>query len=185
MLKYLIPPVMAVACLASVNAYAVGPGYLGDMTNKTVNIGNTFTVPGAFEDVYIFDTVASEVAVGAAITIDLDLAFLPGPEFQLSNMRVEFFDPSNASIAFDTLTGPTDTLVVQTTIPAALGYKFIVSGDVTGSFGGSYGGLLQMVMPVPEAETWALLLAGLGILASTRLGRLLPRSSRTTPAALA
>lgn len=183
MLKRLIPPVMAVACLASVNAYAVGPGDLGDMTNKTVSIGNTFSIPGPFKDIYIFDTTASQFANGAAITIDLDLPFLPGPEFQLSDMLIELRNPLDALLAWDTLTGPTDTLSLGAAIPAGLDYKFIVSGKVTGALGGSYGGLLQMVSPVPETETWALLLGGLGVLAGTR--RLRKRNSDTTVAALA
>lgn len=185
MLKRLIPPVMAVACLASVNAYAVGPGYLGDMTNQTVNIGNTFFGPSSFSDIYIFDTSGSGLAVGATVTVELDLPLLPGTEFQLSDVRIEFFDSSDASLGFDTQSSFSDTLVVNASVPAALGYKFVVSGNVTGTLGGSYGGLLQMVSPVPEAETWALLLAGLGVLVGTRLGRLRARNSRIAVAALA
>lgn len=52
------------------------------------------------------------------------------------------------------------TLSVIATLPADMGYKFVVSGDVTGNFGGSYGGVLQ-ALPVPEPETHSMLLAGL------------------------
>lgn len=184
MLKKLMFPTMTVACLASVNAHAVAPGDLGDMTNRSVSIGNTFLTPGAFSDAYIFDTVAGSSAVGAAITIDLDLPFLAGTEFQLSNMQVAFYNALGGLIASDTLTGPTDTLAVHATIPAALDYRFIVSGNVTGTLGGSYGGLVQL-LTVPETESWALLLAGLGILAGTRLGRHLRRSPGVAGSALA
>lgn len=81
-LKRLIPPVMAVACLASINAHAVGPGDLGDVKNRTVSIGNSFSSgTGLFEDIYIFDTIAPEVAVGAAITVDLDWRSCLAPSF--------------------------------------------------------------------------------------------------------
>jgi len=56
-----------------------------------------------------------------------------------------------------------DTLVTRrfvATLPANIGYKFVVSGDVTGNFGGSYGGVLQ-ALPAPEPETHTMLLAGL------------------------
>lgn len=98
-------------------------------------------------------------------------------------MQVAFLDALGAVIASDTLTAPTDTLPVHATTPAALDYRFIVSGNVTGTLGGSYGRLLQMVVPVPEAETWALLLAGLGILAGTDLGRRPSRDSRLAASA--
>ena len=56
--------------------------------------------------------------------------------------------------------GPDYTPSIVTTLPADMGYKFVASGDVTGNFGGSYGGVLQ-ALPVPEPETHAMLLAGL------------------------
>lgn len=85
-------------------------------------------------------------------------------------MQVAFYDALGGLIAYDTLTGPTDTLAVYATFPAALDYKFVVSGDVTGTLGGSYGGVVQL-LTVPETESWVLLLAGLGILAGGHLRR--------------
>lgn len=187
MLKRLIAPVVAVAGLVSVNAHAApfAPGYLGDMTDKSVAIGNSFSTPGSFQDVYIFDTTGGGVTNGAAVTFDLDVAFWPGVEFQLSSMRLDLFDPSNALLAWDTLTGAGDTLAIQSAISPGSGYKFVVSGNVTGTLAGSYGGLLQMISPVPEAETWMLLLGGLGVLVGARLRRRVPSSPDLAGAALA
>jgi hypothetical protein len=47
-------------------------------------------------------------------------------------------------------------------LPSALDYRFVVSGDVMGTLGGSYGGILQAV-PVPEVDASVMLLAGLGL----------------------
>jgi len=162
----LILSLLAAASLASVNAHAAapfGPGDLGDLTGKTVSIGNTFVTVGSFSDEYIFDITSFSAAVGTSVTIELDLPFWAGAEFQLSNMQITFVDASNNAIAWDTQAGPGDTtLSVTTTLPAANDYKFIVSGVVTGTMGGSYGSVLQ-ALPVPETETWAMLLTGLGL----------------------
>ena len=64
---------------------------------------------------------------------------------------------------YQSATAPDDyTLSLSAMLPAATGYRFVVSGNVTGTLGGSYGGVLAAA-PVPEPETWAMLLAGLGL----------------------
>jgi hypothetical protein len=45
----------------------------------------------------------------------------------------------------------------------------VVSGNVTGTSGGSYGGVLQAA-PVPEPKSWMSLVAGLGLI-GLKLGR--------------
>jgi hypothetical protein len=57
------------------------------------------------------------------------------------------------------------TLSVVATLPANIGYQFVVSGDVTGNLGGGYGDVLQ-ALPVPKPETHAMLLAGMCLLGS-------------------
>lgn len=150
------------------SASAVGPGYLGNLSGQTYTIGNTFSAiayGSSFVDTYVFDIAPQSVTVGTAVTINLDIPLFPGPEFELSNMSIKFTDATGVTtFDIDNQTNPADnTLSVFATLPAALGYKFIVAGDVTGSFGGSYGGVLQ-AMPVPEPETYAMFMAGLGLM---------------------
>ena len=158
---------LAAALLASTHVYAaapVGPSDLGDLTGQTFSIGQTYGSGVSFIDEYIFDITSFSAAVGTSVTIELDVPFLPGPEYQLSFMQLAFEDSLGNILATDVQAGPTDTtLSVSTTLVAGLDYKFIVSGTATGTYGGSYGGVLQ-ALPVPETETWAMILTGLGLI---------------------
>jgi hypothetical protein len=159
-------PLLAAMLMGYVgSASAVGPGYLGNLTGNTYNIGNTFSAlayGSSFVDTYLFDIAPTSVTVGTTVTINLDLPFFAGPEFELSNMSIKFTDATGVTVYdVDSRNNAVDyTLSVVATLPANIGYKFVVSGDVTGNFGGSYGGVLQ-ALPVPVPETHAMLLAGL------------------------
>ncbi len=143
-------------------ASAVGPGYLGNLTDNSVSIGNSFT-GGSFSDVYTFDILPISAVAGTTVTLNFDIPQLPGTEFELSNMMIKFLDSSNNLITFDSTLDISNALQLSSTLLAGNGYQFIVSGDVTGTMGGSYGGVLAAVA-VPEAETYAMMLAGLGLI---------------------
>lgn len=144
-------------------AAAVGPGDLGNLSGQTVSIGNSFGAGAAFSDEYLFDILPESVTVGTAVTINLDIPQFAGQEFAIENFAVAFKDNLGATIASDTQTSPTDyTLSIFANLFPANDYRFVVSGDVTGTMGGSYGGVLQAA-PVPEAEAYTMLLAGLGL----------------------
>ncbi|MBT9568231.1 MAG: FxDxF family PEP-CTERM protein [Thiobacillus sp.] len=153
------------------SAAAIGPGDLGNLTGQTVNIGNSFAAGAAFNDEYIFDIMPESATVGTAVTINLDIPQFNGQEFAIENFSVAFKDSLNNIIASDFQTSLSDyTLSVFANLPAALDYKFAVSGSVIGTLGGSYGGVLQAV-PVPETKTYAMMLAGLGLVGFTVLRR--------------
>lgn len=156
------------------SAVAAGPSYLGNLSGQTVGIANTYYISSSlfpsgstFADIYSFDISPVSVAVGTSVTINLDLPFLSGPEFELSNMMIQFADAFGTLIVADAQSDAADTtLSVAATLPMANDYKFIVSGKVTGTLGGSYGGVLQAISvayPVPEADTYALMGLGLGL----------------------
>ncbi|SEL61254.1 FxDxF family PEP-CTERM protein [Nitrosovibrio tenuis] len=161
--KLLLLVPMLVGYMSS--ASAVGPGYLGNLSGNTYSIGHTFSAlahDSPFVDTYIFDIAPQSVTVGTTVTINLDMPFFPRPQFELLNMSIKFTDATGATIYdTDNQSNAADyTLAVSATLPAALGYKFVVAGDVTGNLGGSYGGVLQ-ALPVPEPETHTMVLAGL------------------------
>jgi hypothetical protein len=62
------PPLVATMLIAYVgSASAVGPGYLGNLTGNTYNIGNTFSTlayGSSFVDTYLFDIAPTSVNGG-------------------------------------------------------------------------------------------------------------------------
>lgn len=43
-------------------------------------------------------------------------------------------------------------------------YTLQIKGNITGSIGGGYSGVLQLAAPIPEPESYGMLLAGLGLI---------------------
>lgn len=160
----LVQTLLALALAGAMgSAAAVGPSDLGNLSGLTVSIGNSFAAGAAFSDEYIFDIMPESATVGTAVTINLDIPQFPGQEFAIEDFAMAFKDSLNNTIVSDFQTSLTDyTLSVFANLPAALDYKFVVTGNVTGTLGGSYGGVLQAV-PVPEAKSYAMMLAGMGL----------------------
>ena len=144
-------------------ATAVGPGYLGNLTDQTTSIGNSFAAGALIDDIYTFDILPQSATAGTAVTINLN--FNGQTAFAISNFKIAFEDSSSNVITFD------DTLVnnalsISADLASGTGYQFVVSGDATGTLGGSYGGALGAVAaPVPEAKSYGMMLAGLGLIA--------------------
>lgn len=156
-------------------ASAVGPGTLGYLAG-TISIGNSFNSgpSGYFSDLYTFDIGPTSYVAATTVTLNFDIPQLPGPEYQLSNMAIEFRDSSNALIGYDNTLDSSNALQLSSVLAVGTGYKFIVSGYVTGTLGGSYGGVLAAA-PVPEAKTYAMMLAGLAL-----VGFMARRNARST-----
>ncbi len=137
--------------------------HLGDITGLAANIGNSFGAAAygsSFSDLYTFDLSTASQSVGTTVTIDLSVGPL---NFQLSNMAIKLTDSTGATTyAMDNTMDASKALQVSATLNSGTGYRFLVTGDVTGNIGGAYGGVLQAA-PIPEAETYAMMLAGLGL----------------------
>ena len=136
---------------------------LGDLTGLAANIGNSFGAAAygsSFSDVYTFDLSTASQSVGTTVTIDLNVGQL---NFELSNMAITLTDSTGATTyAMDNTMDASKALQLSATLASGTGYRFLVTGDVTGNIGGAYGGVLQAA-PIPEAETYAMMLAGLGL----------------------
>jgi len=146
------------------SAAAVGPNYLGNLSGQSFSIGSSFLPSSVINDVYTFDILPFASVAGTAVTVNLDIPSSAGTEFAISNFGVEFRDASNTLIASDFQTSSTDyTVEIAADLLAGMGYKFVVSGNVTGTLGGSYGGALAAA-PVPEAGAYTMMLAGLGLI---------------------
>ncbi len=160
-----LPRLLATGVLAGMScvAQASGPGPLGDLSGLAVSIGNSLPAGTVFGDTFAFDLAAPVAFAGTAVALELDLPLTPGTEFHIADFGIALYDAANQLIAQDVASAPDDyTLGLSAYLPAATGYRFVVSGNASGLLGGSYGGALAAA-PVPEPETWAMLLAGLGV----------------------
>lgn len=137
---------------------------IGNLSGTSFAIGNSFAAGAGILDTYTFDIMPEAAVAGTAVSIELDIPLFTGQEFAISNFMIAFYDAANTLLASDTQANANDTTLDINNLMLTSGtdYKFVVSGNVTGTLGGSYGGALAAA-PVPEAETWAMLLAGLGL----------------------
>jgi hypothetical protein len=133
--------------------------------------GDAFTAADSgrsFADVYTFGVAGIPFDVAASVTS----SFLDSPgtkDLLITGLSLYRFDPAtmavigNAVAGID-LTGPGDNAVDSWSLTAfglpVGAYAVRVDGQVVGVGGGSFGGDLT-VSPVPEAASYAMLLAGL------------------------
>jgi hypothetical protein len=176
---------LAITLLASGAANAVATVTTTDWGVHSLGMSATGQpVPGSFEDFYTFSYTASSLTSGLAVL----------PVFVGGNAFLSIIDGSYSLWAAGANTAGTglgdgdDTnlvtwnfsaaaaTVVQTYTPTAAGnYFYRVAGNATGSAGGMY--VLSSAltaapaMPIPEPQTYAMLLAGLGVIGFMALRR--------------
>lgn len=145
---------LAAVLAVSGSAFAVGPGPLGPIGSSAIFIGNTVT--DVFDDVYTFSLASSGSISGGVNAINIEDMFnipkkglgvsLTGPAVWNSTP----IDKTPSSFSFLNLVAGT--------------YALHVVGFADGDDGGIYAGAFKFTAaPVPEPETYALMLAGLGI----------------------
>lgn len=153
---------------AAVIAVALASGMVSAMA-ATFNIGNLpiapavysnvlSVAPGAFSDLYSFlFPVGASTGSGSAISIDVATIL------NIDTIQVSLLDAGLNTLASGTV-GDTSVLFDQ---PLTVGsaYSFRVTGNALGSAGGTYA-FLASAAPVPEPESYALMLAGLAVIGS-------------------
>ena len=149
------------------------------ITNLTIgplpasaNYGNTFATASStpFYDAYFF-TIPDGFASSVTSTISV------GSFLGINNLQARLYSGNSNTIgtvggsiisAWGTMLNPApgitvDTVILNPTAPLLAGiYTLQIRGTVVGSGGGSYAGVLN-ITPIPEPETYAMLLAGLGL----------------------
>ncbi len=146
--------------------------YLGALSAPaSINYGDTFYAPTSqrFYDDFTF-TVSPEASL-SSITASINL----GAFFGINNISARLYQGSGPFSGASTplmqawsapfsagggLTGSTTVISVPSL--AANTYTLEIRGDVVGSAGGSYSGVLNLA-PVPEPETYGMMLVGLGL----------------------
>lgn len=138
-----------------------GTTYFGDIfdtptSGKTFSDQFTFTISSAN-----LDAVVASISTNTAFDLDIT-------GFSLINTATSAVVASGTQLS----TGTLDTWTLAGVTVGAGSYALVVDGKVLGAYGGSFGG---NVNAVPEPETYAMLLAGLGVMGA--IGRRKTKSS--------
>jgi hypothetical protein len=149
-----------IAAAAALSFAAVGSFAMPlDPLSPSASFSNTVT--GAFTDVWTFN-LGTESAVAASITnVEVTFAGMSAGKilgFMAYLNGTQLFGPTS-SVTAGGITVTTQVLAGGTTLPAGM-YELTISGTGITGANASYGGNI-VATPVPEPETYALMLAGL------------------------
>lgn len=157
-----------------VAALGLSVGLSGHAQAMTTDIG-TLTAPtsmahvilkpvGPFSDTWIFDIVGTPLWAGGSVS-NLSISLSPLLTlYNIDSLSVKLFNASHTLIQdLDLNPGSSANIKVGSgTFPVGNDYYLTISGNASGMFGGQYV-FAVTTLPVPETETWAMLLAGLGL----------------------
>jgi hypothetical protein len=180
----LLTSVLAISSVSafadSVTNLAVGP------LPTSLSYGNSFaaaTTGTTFFDAYYF-TIPNGSANSVTSSINLDSIL------GLTNLKARLYagnvnDTTNSVTSIIENWGTTAnyspsvgiTTVVLNPISLLAGsYTLQIKGTVAGLSGGSYAGVLNIASPVPEPESYAMLIAGLGVIGATAKRRIIKQA---------
>jgi len=133
--------------------------------HASFEIGGGFKSAGSFIDYYLFSINPAASVTSSAVVLNNQSVFnITGATYSLwsGDGAGAGVDTLVATFALDGTTGNT----FNSQALAVGNYFYKVTGNVTGAFGGLYSLTSTLVTaPVPEPETYALMLAGLGAVA--------------------
>jgi hypothetical protein len=151
--------------VASLVAAALSVGVAHADTRSVGTIGSTtqvfnHTQLGSFQDTINFSITGASTLSGAAN--NLVLSFGSFSALDIAGLTVNVWNNihPNGTINFGSFAGNNQTYSFS--LPSAGDYHVDITGVANGTFGGTYGITLSAA-PVPEPETFAMLLAGLGL----------------------
>ena len=165
-LKHLILALGLVSVAGMANATTTAVGSVG------VGVPAPFSgiaAPGLFNDIFTFNLPTNGGTGYSVINFPVSIPGVGSFNSQLTTMSL-FSDPDSNVIGDElpvftvSQIGGADSLSKSWGELAAGSYFLLISGYTNGTLGGIYSGAIS-VTPVPEPETWAMLLAGLGIVA--------------------
>jgi hypothetical protein len=160
---------LGLASAAQANDISVDLGSVGAPKALSQVISHSI---GTFTDKWTFDIPYTLSSGGSVSNLAISLSGW-GTLYNIDNLSVQLYGANNALISdLDTNAGSSSQIKVGSGVfPAADNYYFKVSGKADGSFGGQYVFAVN-TLPVPEPETYAMLLAGLGILGAAARRRM-------------
>jgi hypothetical protein len=147
----------AVLATAAMSASAVVYN-IGTMPLAPTIYSNTASLPFSvvsFSDRYNFVfPVGGATASGSSVSVNVTGLL------NITDIKVSLFNSSNVLINSGG-TGVSSQLF-NTPLTAGLSYYYTVTGTANGAVGGAYS-FIASAAPVPEPETYALMLAGIGV----------------------
>ncbi len=153
---------------AASSSFAVTSEPLG-LLAPTASFSRTVSA-GSFMDTYNFDLSVASIVAASATNVEITFGSfsfggISGFAAMLNNqpLNLNSFTSSNGGV-----TVKTSVLAGSTTLPAGT-FLLKISGTA-GPGGASYGGNI-VATPVPEPESYAMLLAGLGVMGAIAVRR--------------
>ena len=153
---------MAGGAHATNNLALVDGMYLGAFGAPTT-YGDTFAVAlqGAIDHSLTF-TITTPLFAGSGVS-DIPLSFFSIDYTNITGLSATILDSSNSLYASFVTNGDPDHLILPANSFFAAGnYTLKIGGNSVGTNGGFYS-IAAVTVPVPEPETWAMLLAGVGL----------------------
>jgi hypothetical protein len=135
---------------------------------QVVPIGNTIVtegIPTSFLDIWVFDLTPDSLLESVQLTVQAEDG---SPTIDPTSFDTALFDSTDTPIAgsleFFSSIGMLSWIPFNM-ISAGTDYSLRITGSAIGTFGGAYAGTMAVVpVPIPEPETYAMILAGLGLL---------------------
>lgn len=150
---------IAVSALAagSVQAATVNAGTISGSYSTVFNVAQGVS----FADTVNFSIASPSTLTGTAASLKLNFGSLS--LLDIAGLTVNVWNNSHpfGTTNFGSFAGGTGSYTFN--LPTAGDYHVDITGTATGAFGGTYAVGLQ-VAAVPEPETYAMLLAGLGVM---------------------
>jgi hypothetical protein len=137
-------------------------GFFGDVigaNHSGATFADKFTFSVSGSTPMSLDTIISSISNSASTGLDITGLALYGTGTSTSSTSGTLVSSGHMMQS-----GSIDVWTLSTTNLAAGNYYLQVSGNVMGTTGASFGGALQMAAPVPEPETYGMMLGGLGVL---------------------
>ena len=157
----------AVAVAAALSAPAAPAAVTDWGVHDFMEVGVMVVPPGAFDDFFKFTMPAFGEASSVAVSNNLlSVLNITGGTVTLREGTYGDLIPDTLklSYSFDGTTG--STVHTVSGLAGAFSYYYEVSGIATGSSGGIHV-LTSTLLPIPEPEAYAMLLAGLGLMGFT------------------
>lgn len=163
--KSVVALALGLGIVAGANATAYTATYdIGAVTASSTYSDVVGVAVGSFTDQWIFDIPTALFSGGSVSNLNISIETI-GDLYNISGLSVQLYDNTNTLLAnLDSNAGSSTNYKVGSGMFApAENYYFTVSGTGTGSLGGQYV-FAVTTLPVPEPESYAMLLAGLGII---------------------